>query len=870
MEIQFFKSIKALGFPAVIVLMSASLAGAQLPKSMQQPIASNNVTGVQDSASAQVAANNSEPGRTPPPNPTLDEIPFKLPLPVSIEPFDYSKLAPQNYVLEAYRTNSELKLDGSLSESDWQFAKVAKDFFQLQPAEGKPATQATEVRVMYDAENLYVGFMCYDNEPDKIIARDMQRDARIAFSNDMAQVVIAPLQGGREAYNFQTNPNGARADSFVSQEGANSDQDWNGNWNVVATRNAYGWSAEFMIPFNVLRFSSKPVQTWSLNFGRRIQRTREDTYWVPLNRKDGQKGLYRFGKGGRLTDLQNIQSGGRFQVLPFSVLGSRGLRYNRAGASVGVPIAITDVKYGLQHQIGGDLKWGITSGLTANVTFNPDFAQVETDDQVVNLSRFEFRFDEKRPFFLERSDIFSLERRQGGGGNMRSSNTPQLFFSRRIGRQLPDGSSDPIDLGIRVTGKVKRTTVGYLSVQSRDANYLDGSALKTEPLTNWQALRISQDIGSRSSVGILATFKVPDASLNNKFAAPVPRFSTSDYNEVSGVDLTLASRRTQHEFQAVVAGSWTDTDTTARLSATTLYFAQRWQNRWMNYELSYSDVGSNFIAQSGFIPETDIRSLNSSVSFNPLIRKYGIRGINSSLDLNYTMKRTGSDGLGDPHRWSGNGQFTVELEKGIWIGPGFSRKFDTLTGTVYQRIAGVDFAPGKHTYDQFNLFFFTNRAKVVSGNGFFTFGKLYNADVRTVSITSRYVPTSKISFETTFSDTHVKRLGTLADSTRFNFNHRILQRFRLNYSFTPNLAVTTFVQLNADKRRPADGFHLNTVTTNFLISYRSPYGHSFFIAYNQFNDDALDTKSGFNVFQRTPLRLRDQTLVAKISYLFTL
>ncbi|MBM3265644.1 MAG: carbohydrate binding family 9 domain-containing protein [candidate division Zixibacteria bacterium] len=865
MNSHFFRMIIAGCIVAVGVLWPVFVPAQTtvLPQTPGRPEGSKDSVGVR-------LADGSDPGRTTPTAPSPEEISFRTPLPVSTTRFDYSKLAAENYLLYAYKTTDEVKLDGKLSEPDWQMAQPAKDFFQFQPDEGNPATQPTEVRVMYDGENLYVGFMCYDSEPDKLNARDMQRDARIGFSNDMAQVVIAPLAGGREAYNFQTNPNGARTDSFVSQEGANVDQDWNGNWNAVASRHAHGWTAEFMIPFHVLRFSSQPMQTWSINFGRRIQRTREDTYWVPISRKDGQRGLYRFGKGGRLTGLENVQAGGRFQVLPFSVLGSRGLRFNLTRPSASVPIAITDVKYGLQRQFGGDFKWGITSGLTANITVNPDFAQVEADDQVVNLSRFEFRFDEKRPFFLERSDIFSLERRDGRGGMPRPSSTPQLFFSRRIGRQLADGSSTPIDMGLRVTGKIGKTTVGYLSVQSRDAVFLDGSTLKTEPLTNWQALRISRDAGSRSSIGVLATFKRPDASLNNKFAIPVPRFSDSDYNTVVGADLTLASRRTQHEFQAVVAGSWTDTDTTALKSSTNMYFAQRWQNRWMNYEMAYADIGKDFIAQSGFIPETDIRLLNASLSFNPIIRRYGIRSINSTTDLNYTMKRSGPGGLGNPHRWSGNGTFTVELEKGIWISPGYSRRFDTLTGTRYQRIAGVHFAPGEYTYGQYNLFLFTNRANALSGNGFLTFGKLYNANVRTVSVTARYVPTPKISLESTFSDTDLKRASTPADTTRFHFSHRIIQRFRINYSFTPNLSLTSFVQLNADKRRPQDGFHLNTITTNFLVAYRSPHGHSFFIAYNQFNDDALDTQTGFSVFQRTPLRLRDQTIVAKVAYLFNL
>ncbi|MYA76558.1 MAG: carbohydrate binding family 9 domain-containing protein, partial [Gemmatimonadetes bacterium] len=153
---------------------------------------------------------------------TSDPRPFSVPLPVSKSPFDYRNLDPADYMLEAKRVSSSIQVDGHLDELEWQQAKVANDFFQLEPVEGAPATYPTEVRVMYDDRNLYVGFVCFDPNPEQIMAPDMQRDTRMSFSNDMVTVVIASLDHYREAFEFQTNPNGARSDSFVSAEGYNT------------------------------------------------------------------------------------------------------------------------------------------------------------------------------------------------------------------------------------------------------------------------------------------------------------------------------------------------------------------------------------------------------------------------------------------------------------------------------------------------------------------------------------------------------------------------------------------------------------------------------------------------------------------------
>lgn len=809
--------------------------------------------------------------RTAQPQQNLEDQPFRIPRPVSTEPFDYSKLDPHHYDLEAVRVTESIKLDGKLNEDIWQLATPAGNFYQLEPAEGAPASQPTEVRVLYDDKNLYIGFMCYDARPDGLMAPDMQRDARLSFSNDMVYVVIAPLEGGREAYEFQTNPNGARADAFVSKEGNNSDRDWNGYWNAASTRNEYGWSTEFVIPFDVLRFPSQPSQSWSVNFGRRIQRNREESYWVPLSRQDGQQALYRFQKGGRLVGLQNIKPGGKFQILPFSVMGAEGTRFNTIAPSQALPIAGTGFSNAFQRQFGGDFKWSVTSGLTYNATINPDFAQVEADDQIVNLSRFEFQFNEKRPFFLERSDIFSLTgggRRGGGGGSGGSDPTPQIFFSRRVGRQLPDGSSAPIDLGMRMTGKVGKTTIGYINVQTRETQYEEEGVTRTEPLTNWQALRLSQDIGARSSVGLLATFREPDPGLHKDFGTPVPRFSNRDFNRVLGFDGNLAFQRSQHQVSVLLAKSWTDT-LSASNDEITWRIMERWQNRWLSYGVSYMEIGKDFIAQSGYVQQTNIRRAGLGLNFSPFIRKFGVRRIEASLRTNYLSSRDAS--FSDPETWQVNPSIFWELENGIGIWTGWTRNFDTLNGVVNSDIAGVHFANGSYTYDQGSLFLFTNRGKPISAEGNFRFGKFYGANLLSASGELSIKPSPRFAFEPGISWTRLERpdrAGLLPNE--FDYRTRVIPRARVNYSFTPNLSLTSFLQLNTDKQRTQDNLHLNTVTMNILLAYRSPYGHTFFLAFNQFHDDSLDTDGSFDPFSRTPLRLRDQQFVAKISYLLSL
>lgn len=801
-------------------------------------------------------------------NRTSNPRPFSVPLPVSKSPFKYQNLDPSDYMLEASRVSSAIEVDGHLDEAVWQKADVAGDFFQLEPVEGAPATHPTEVRVLYDDKNLYVGFVCFDPNPEQIMAPDMQRDTRMSFSNDMVTVVIASLDHYREAYEFQTNPNGARSDTFVSAEGNNSDRDWNGLWDAASQIYDYGWSAEYVIPFHTLRFPRRQDQTWGINFGRRIQRSREESYWVPLSLEDGDEALYRFGKGGRLTALFDITPGGRVQATPFTVLGAQSSRFTESAPTPALPIAATVLDKGMQRQLGGDLKVSITSGMTLNATVNPDFAQVEADDEVVNLSRFEFQFTEKRPFFLERSDIFTLNQRpqrrgpQRGGGDL----TPQLFFSRRVGRQLPDGQSVPIDLGMRVTGKFGHTTVGFLNVQTRETQYEDDGEQKTEPLTNWQAVRAVRDIGSRSSVGMLATFKEPNPRFNDRFGMAIPRYAESDFNRVVGFDLNLASRATNHRGQITFARSWTDTLSTSN-QAWTFRAIERWQNRWLMYGVSYLDIGEDFISQTGLVRDTGLQRVGGGMTANTFLRRFGIRRINGGFRSNYVTRK--DTDFSDADSWSFQPNAFLELERGLWISASYNMNFDTLSETT--RIAGVHFPAGSYSYNQGNLFLFTDSGRKVSYRGSLRFGRFYGADLLSLSSELSIKPNPRFALEPGITRSRVDR-GNRRGLEDDEYDHRtqFIPSLRMSYAFTPNLSFSSFIQLNGDRHREMDDYHLNTVTMNLLLAYRSPFGHSFFLAFNQFRDDDLDTDGSFGVYERTPLRLRDQQIVAKVSYLLNL
>jgi hypothetical protein len=358
-------------------------------------------------------------------------------------------------VATASRVAEAPTLDGDvIGDTAWAQAVPISTFWQEQPNEGQPVSERTEVRVIFTADTLYIGAVMYDTDPSGIIVSDARRDAPLD-DTDSFQMIVDTYRDRQNGFVFGTNPAGIEYDGQVTNEGQGGgglgfgsmqsggsgsgfNINWDGAWTVRVKTAEHGWSAEFAIPFRTLRYPSATNQTWGINFQRNIRRKNERAYWAPIPR---QFNLYRLSLAGSMTGVQTP--------------ALRNLRITPFALGNALQSGVVPVDSEMDYDFGGDLKYGITPSLTLDGTINTDFAQVEVDDQQVNLDRFTLFFPEKRPFFLENAGFFSV----GNPGEV------DLFFSRRIG--ISDaGEAIPIMGGGRVSGKAGKFNIGLLNMQT--------------------------------------------------------------------------------------------------------------------------------------------------------------------------------------------------------------------------------------------------------------------------------------------------------------------------------------------------------------------------------------------------------------------
>jgi hypothetical protein len=434
------------------------------------------------------------------------------------EPAAIDAASDQEGVLQALPAPGEIRLDGVLDEPAWARAAAAGGFRQQEPDEGAPATLATTVRVLYTADRLYIGARMDDPEPERLLARILERDALIeqGFLNfgsddDALFVVLDTYDDGRNGFLFATNPNGAETDALLRNEN-DLNLSWDAVWSVATSVDSGGWTAEIAIPFWTLRFSSAPAQRWGFNVQRVIKRRNEYALWRSWSRDNG--GLLKVSQAGSLVGLSDLRPGLNLQVKPFALAAGR-----RRAAPPGVP---GDAETDGEIDVGLDVKYGVTSNLTLDGTVNTDFAQVEADVRQINLTRFDLFFPEKREFFLEGAGIFDVGVPGFGGPP-----SLLLFFSRRIG--LAEGREVPILGGVKLTGKEGPWTVGVLDVLSDEEDLPPpiglpagpsgpggepGGAPNDEPrvvpLTNVAVARVVRDVGRRSTVGLIGTHRAQE------------------------------------------------------------------------------------------------------------------------------------------------------------------------------------------------------------------------------------------------------------------------------------------------------------------------------------------------------------------------
>jgi hypothetical protein len=659
-------------------------------------------------------------------------------------------------------TAEPIRLDGILDETSWQQAPAATGFRQQEPDEGAPATERTEVRVIYDGTTLYVGVTAFDSDPDAVIARVLQRDrvmrgaefGRFNFtSDDGIAILFDTFHDHRNAMIFATNPNGAEFDALLTDEGNEVNVDWRAVWRVSAARTSEGWSAEFAIPFRTLRYPENGEDAvWGFNIFRSIRRKNEDVLWSSWSRNN--EGFNRVSRAGHLEGLADLpRAGVNLEFKPYVLAGTT----NEPGAD---PEFTTDQ----QFDVGFDAKYEIRPGLVLDATVNTDFAQVEADDEQVNLTRFSLFFPEKRDFFLENSGIFEF-----GERGFFEPPPYLLFFSRRIGI-APEGEV-PVLGGVRLTGRVGRQQVGFLNVVT-DAAY-------SESATNFAVATVKQDIGTNNVIGAMVA----------------DRRTKDEWNTAGGVDWSVwpSSRLNFQGFVSATAAKGDGGEGSAfqgQLDYTSNYFG---------FNISHLSISPDARADMGFITRTDIRRSQAFFRVTPRPRVLDLRKVDFHWQSQLITRTDGtlqdwSVGPSMSPEWNSGENFRLEysvgftrLDEGFDLGdevPVPAGDYDTWSVNLHGRTS-------------------SNRPVVLGANA--RYESIYDGNITSVGGSLMVNPTANFSANLGYTHNSVELPNGAFDAD--------IASLRLTLAFTTQMTLNALIQYNERDDELSGNIRFNFIHT---------------------------------------------------------
>ena len=671
-------------------------------------------------------------------------------------------------------------IDGRLDEDVWAAAEPLTDFVQAEPFEGQPATERTEVRILFDDEAIYVGAMLYDSDPAGIIATDARRDSGLD-DTDSFRVVFDTYHDLQNGFVFGTTPAGLEYDGQLSNAGGGGggggggpqmrartgsgggfNVNWDASWTVATAVTDEGWAAEFAIPLRTLRYGNSP-QTWGINFHRNIRRKREEDYWSPVARIYN---LYRLSSAGELHGLE-LESPRNLKVTPYAL------------AAAGRDFA-AEVETQTNGDFGLDAKVGITPSLNLDLTVNTDFAQVEVDDQQINLTRFNLFFPEKRPFFLENAGNFSM----GRGSSV------DLFFSRRIGIG-PGGVPVPILGGARLSGKAGDYNLGFLNMQTQEVAGVVAA-------NNFSVMSLSREFGERSSLGGMFV---------NRIATGAP--SEDDWNRTWGVDGRLgigetltftgfAARTETPGYELLDGGEYA-------YSARGEYFRRDLRLWW-----GVTEVAANFNPEAGFLRRSSYRSYDYGwfgyyrPSALPIFREL-------RPHITYSGFST-LDGFLETSRLHVDNHF--DFENGWYLSPAMNRITEGLEEPFEIR-EGIVVPTGTYEHWQLGWRWNTDTSDPISYSGALDYGGFLSGDQRSVDTTINYRWGTRLITSAAWLHNDIQ----LAEGS-FVAN---LGQLRAAFNFTPLIYLQALLQYNDD----ADVW-----SSNVRFSWLNTAGTGLFVVYN--------------------------------------
>ena len=720
---------------------------------------------------------------------------------------DFATAYQDKKITAVYIEEKSIVIDGELDEPQWNRAGLAKDFIQSEPYSGKPASEPTEVRLLYDRQNLYVGVYCFDSEGKKgLIVQDMARDFS-SSGGDLFQVVFDTFDDDRNGFAFGTNPKGAKRDLQVGGDGLSFNRDWDAVWHIKAKLTDRGWQAEFAIPFKTLRFRPGESQVWGVNFYRSIRRKNERTYWAPIPRPYF---LYRVSMAGSLEGINGIQQGRNLYIKPY----------------VSAPVLRReedDVDF--MPDAGFDIKYGVTSGLTLDLTVNTEFSQVEADDVQINFTRFSLFFPEKREFFLENREIFEFgnpgfrgfsgRRRTGSLSLFRPRNDLIPFFSRRIGVS-EDGELIPTLGGARLTGRAGQYRLGVISMQTDE--------FQDTPSTNFTVARLRRDVLRGSDIGVLLVNKHQgDGHFNRTYGADA-NFRFFNYLDLSSYVL--------------------NTDTPGIVDKDMAgFFRVAWRDRLFDVEASHISIEENFNAEVGFVQRGGFdrekgvgeamrkHSGEFSLTPRPEGRIPWVRVFRPSIDVNYI-----TDDHNTLETREVNGRFSIQFNDTSFFSMGRRFTFERLVEE--DEILDEILDPGDYQFEETTASFSSDRRRMLSGSINWSDGEFYYGERTSYGVGLGISPSPQLGLEL-FWDYADLSFPTGDFSTE-------LVSTRVAYSFTTNMFLNALIQYSSREGLIASNIRFNLI--------HKPLS-DFFLVYNE---------------QRSPEGdVLDRALIAKLTYLFS-
>ena len=682
--------------------------------------------------------------------------------------------------MSAQRISEEIKVDGVLDEAVWQSVEPIRQLYQIQPDQGEPATEKSEVRILYDDKKLYFGFIFFDSEMDKIVANDMRRDSSGLRSNDYGFLLLDTYNDRRNAVFFRFTPVGGMEDTAVSNSGGSLNTSWDIVWECRCRINEDNWTVEIAIPFSQLRFEKSDVMNWGLNFGREIARKREIDAWNEAPKTYGGLAKYRTAYFGTLEGLEGITPSRRLELLPYVL----------PGASYESSIEETEGVF----DAGLDLKYGVTSNLTADLTFNTDFAQVEADQEQVNLTRFSLFFPEQRPFFLEGASIFDV------GIPRPSFRRPPpllLFYSRRIG--LAKGHAIPILGGGKMTGKIGPYDIGILNVLTnafKDEEFDFGQPPIDEPRTNYSVVRVNRDILKGSTVGGIF----------------INKQDIDAYNRTAGLDFSYRPTR-----EINIDGLWSRTfEADVSGNANAFYIGGDWRTNLFRLNSSYTDIGEDFNPEVGYIQRSDVRRFRGGGSYTPWPGVFGIREIQIGPEIDLVLTQ---ENKLETQEITFDTQF--EFETGDDIGFEVKNTIEQLD--VGFNLQGNAIPAGDYNFTSFQVSARSSSSRMIAGQLQVEFGEFYSGTRRGFLIDAIARPNAKLSIEPFIEFNRLTLLGEEFDANAIGG--------RISYSFSTTLFTKLFTQWSTDR---------DIFSANFLVNYIYRPGSDFYLVFDQKNYDTRD------------------------------